>query len=184
MSEIANANRGARQRWAAPGSSHDRVVMLSRIILPTGIGVLAAFLVMAPLTMGGDVSFVLDKSKVAVAKERMRTQAAMYRGEDAEGQPFALNAGSAVQKSSSEPIVELTDLAAQFQLTDGPAELLADSGRYDMTRERVAVDGPVRFKSADGYSLATQDATVDLKTRQLASSDGVSGTLPDRKSVV
>ena len=74
--------RSPRQVWAAPGSRHDRVVGLARIGLPTAIGVLTAFLVMAPLTAGGDVSFVLDKNKVEVAQERMKLQAAQYRGQD------------------------------------------------------------------------------------------------------
>ncbi|RZM17607.1 MAG: LPS export ABC transporter periplasmic protein LptC, partial [Sphingomonas sp.] len=80
--------RSPRQVWAAPGSRHDRVVGLARLGLPTAIGVLTAFLVMAPLTAGGDVSFVLDKNKVEVAQERMKLQAAQYRGQDSKGQAF------------------------------------------------------------------------------------------------
>jgi lipopolysaccharide export system protein LptC len=176
MSEQARRVRSKRQVWAAPGSSHDRVVAAARAGLPVAIGVLAAFLVMAPLTMRGDVSFVLDKNKVDMATERMRLQAATYRGEDAKGQPFALNAGSAVQKSSAEPIVRLNDLAARIQLADGPARLVANQGRYDMTSEQVKVDGPIRFDGPNNYRLNTSDATVDLKTRQLTGSGNVTGT--------
>ena len=139
---------------------------------------LAAFLALAPIYTGGDMSFVLDKNSVEVAKERLRIQSAQYRGEDAKGQPFTLTAGSAVQRSSSEPVVQLNDLAARMGLRDGPAELRADKGRYDMDREQVAIDGPIRFQAADGYRLDTRDATVDLKTRKLASGGAVSGTTP------
>lgn len=170
--------RTARQIWAAPGSSHDRVVALSRFILPVLIGVLGAFLAVAPLTMGGDVSFVLDKKKVEMAKERLRIQSALYRGQDEKGQPFALRAGSAVQKSSAEPVVELNQLAAEIRLPDGPAQLHAPSGRYDMDQEQVRVDGPIRFQAANGYDLATDDATLDLKTRKLQSGGAVTGTVP------
>lgn len=176
MSELAQRARSARQIWAAPGSSHDRIVAIARAALPIGIGVLSAFLVMAPLFKPGDVSFVLDKNKVEVAKERMRLQAATYRGEDSKGQPFALNAGSAVQKSSAEPIVRLNDLAASIQLTDGPARLVADQGRYDMDTEQVKIDGPIRFTGPNNYRLDTSDATVDLKSRQLTGTGRVSGT--------
>ena len=98
-------------------------------LLPVLIGVLAAFLVMAPLTSAGDVSFVLDKNKVEVAKERLKIQRAQYRGSDAKGQPFALNAGSAVQRSSAEPVVEINKLSAEIGLQDGPATLTAPTGR-------------------------------------------------------
>ena len=178
MSEAVGHVRTSRQIWAAPGSSHDRVVAISRVVLPMAIGVLAAFLVTAPLLMRGDVSFLLDKNKVAVAKERLRIESATYRGVDGKGQPFALRAGSAVQKSSAEPIVQLRDLAAEIKLTDGPAHFRADTGRYDMDSEKVSVDGPIRFQAANGYDLDTHDATVDLKSQTLTSGGAVTGTVP------
>ncbi|MES2338844.1 MAG: LPS export ABC transporter periplasmic protein LptC [Pseudomonadota bacterium] len=178
MRQAARVERTARQDWAAPGSSHDRLIALLQFALPSGIGVLAAFLVLAPLFMGGDVSFVLDKNKVDIAKERMKIEAAQYRGQDAKGQAFVLDAGSAIQRSSAEPIVELKTLEAQLQMRDGPAELTAPSGRYDMRSEQVKVDGPIAFSAADGYRLGTSNATVDLKTRRLESGGAVAGTTP------
>lgn len=178
MSEIALQERSRRKRWAAPGSSHDHLVRAMLMILPAGIGVLGAFLVMAPLFMGGDVSFVLDKNKVDVASERLRIQSARYRGADAKGQPFVLRAGSAVQKSSAEPVVQLNDLAAAIRLSDGPAEVRAERGRYDMDTEQVAIDGPIAFRSADGYRLDTRDSTIDLKTRRLTGTGDISGRTP------
>jgi lipopolysaccharide export system protein LptC len=178
MSEIARRTRTERQIWAAPGSTHDRVVAISRILLPTAIGVLAAFLVMAPVYNRGEVSFVLDKNKVELAHERLKIQAATYRGEDGKGQPFQLTAASAVQKSSAEPIVRLNQLAAQIALPDGPATLTAPTGRYDMSKEQVMVDGQIKLRANDGYALDTQSATVDLKTRKLLSTSPVTGTVP------
>ncbi len=178
MSELADQALSARRQWAAPGSSHDRVIWWTRLALPVMIGVLAAFLVTAPVLMGGDVSFVLDKNKVEVARERMRVQAAVYRGEDEKGRPFALHAGSAVQKSSAEPIVQLNQLDARIGLADGPATLNAAHGRYDLDRQQVTIDTPLQFRATNGYRLDTSAATLDLKTRRLKSSGGVTGTLP------
>jgi len=178
MSEAADRSRDLRQRWAVPGSSHDRIVALLRIGLPMGIGALFAFLSIAPLTIAGEMSFLLDKNKVDVARERLRVTEALYRGEDAKGQPFALRAGSAVQATSREPIVRLQDLSASLAMADGPAILRADRARYDMDREQVAVVGPVTFQSADGYRLATRDVDVDLKSRRLASRCSVEGRMP------
>ncbi len=178
MSEGAVRVLSQKRAWAHPGSSHDRLVRTALWVLPGGIGVLSAFLVLAPLFMGGDVSFVLDKNRVEVARERLRIDAAEYRGEDAKGQPFRLHAGSAVQQSSAEPVVQLRDLSAEIKLADGPASLKADHGRYDMEKEQVAVDGPIKFRTSDGYTLDTHDATVDLKTRRMQSGGAVSGTTP------
>lgn len=178
MSEIALQERSRRKRWARPGSSHDYLVRTLLMVLPAGIGVLGAFLVMAPLFMGGDVSFVLDKNKVDVASERLRIQSARYRGADAKGQPFVLRAGSAVQKSSAEPVVQLNDLTAGIRLSDGPAEVRAERGRYNMNSEQVTVDGPIAFRTSDGYRLDTRDSTIDLKSRQLTGSGNVDGSTP------
>ncbi len=167
-----------RQRWAAPGSRHDWMIRFSRIILPSGVGVLAAILILAPLSARGDISFVLAKDSVALAKERMRLTAATYRGEDGKGQPFVLRAGSAVQTSSLDPVVRLGDLSANIALADGPATLKADAGRYDMNRETLMIDGPISFTAADGFQLDTRDVAVGLKTRKLASGGSVSGRLP------
>ncbi|MEZ0497454.1 LPS export ABC transporter periplasmic protein LptC [Sphingomonas sp. IW22] len=178
MSETAVRIRTARQRWAAPGSRHDALVRVLQVVLPMGIGILAAFLVMAPLFMGGDVSFVLDKNKVDVAAERMRIQSARYRGADDKGRAFEIDAGSAVQKSSAERVVRLQDLAAGIELSDGPATIRAPQGRYDMETDRVAVDGPIAVRAANGYKLDTRDATLDLRARRLRSGGSVTGSTP------
>lgn len=177
MSELAIRKRSSRQQAAAPGSSHDRIVGIARIALPAAIGVLAVLLLAAPLTVGRDISFVLAKDRVAVAKERMRVTRAQYRGEDSKGQSFRLSAASAVQTSSRDPVVRLSDLAADIRLEDGPATIRANSGRYDMDSERVMVDGPVAFTGPDGYAMQTRDVGVDLKTRRVASGGPVDGRM-------
>ncbi|MDE0880530.1 MAG: LPS export ABC transporter periplasmic protein LptC [Sphingomonas bacterium] len=178
MSNIAVRQRSQRQNWAAPGSSHDRLVGVLGVVLPSSIGVLAAFLVLAPLTAGGDVSFVLDKNKVEVAKERMKIKAATYRGQDQKGQMFELQAASAIQKSSAEPVVDLNRLAAAVELPDGPATIRADTGRYDMDSQQVKVVGPVVARAPNNYRLDTSDATIDLKNRTMQSAGPAKGTVP------
>ena len=178
MSVQADQQRNVRRHWARPGGSHDRLVKLLKGWLPIAVGVLAALLATAPFTGGDKVSFVLDKNKVDVATERMRVTEALYRGEDSKGQPFSLRAGSAVQKSSREPIVDLNEMSARILLSDGPAVLTAQKGRYDMESERVAIDGPVQFQAAGGYRLTTRDVGVDLTTRRMKSAGRVDGRIP------
>lgn len=177
MSELADKARTERQLWAASGSSHDRVIAILRLVLPAAIVLLVILLALAPLTVGRDISFVLSKDRVDLARERMRVSAATYRGQDSKGQPFVLNAASAVQVSSRDPVVRMEKLAAQIQLRDGPARVDAGLGRYDMDEEKVAIDGPVRFRSADGYRIDTSDVDIDLKTRTARSKGAVTGSM-------
>jgi lipopolysaccharide export system protein LptC len=178
VSELAERQRRERRLWARTGSSHDRLIAATRVALPAATGVLAAFLALAPLTIGRDISFVLDKNQVEVSHERMRVTRANYRGSDTKGQPFELTAASAVQQTSRDPIVRLQTLNARIVLTDGPATIRANRGRYDMDSERIAIDGPVLFDGAGGYQMKTRDVLVDMKNRNVASRGAVDGTMP------
>ena len=177
MSARADHDRTMRQLWATSGSSHDRVVRILRFGLPLVIGVVAAVMIFSPFTQRTEVSFLLAKDKVEVAQERMKVTRAEYRGQDGKGQPFALLAGSAVQKSSAEPIVRMSDLSGAITLTDGPATIVAKNGAYNMDTEKVDFPGDVQVKSADGYRIDAKNVAVDLKTRSLVGQGGVNGTL-------
>lgn len=178
MSRLADSQRSIRQLWALPGGSHDRTVGFLKKVLPVCVGVLAAFLVSAPFTMRGEVSFLLDKNDVDVAGERLKVREALYRGQDSQGRPFSIRAGSAVQKSSREPVVEMRDLSARILMRDGPAVLTADTGRYYMETEKVGVTGPVQFSGAGGYRLTTRDVDIDIRKRTMGSKGAVYGRMP------
>ncbi len=178
MTQRADQMRNRRQLFAAPGSSHDKLVRFLGMFLPAAIGVLVAFLALAPLLRNTEVSFLLDKNQVDIARERMRVTQALYRGQDSEGRPFSLEAGSAVQKSSRNPVVEMNDLAARILLKDGPGVLEAGRGNYNMNSEQVSIIGPVQFSSANGYRMVTRDVDIDLPKRSMVSRGEVTGRLP------
>ncbi len=178
MSDLADKARNERQLWAVPGSSHDRTIRIARVALPLAVALLVVFMAVAPVTVGRDISFVLSKDRVDVARERMRVTKALYRGQDSKGQPFALRAASAVQATSRDPIVKLNDLSARITLQDGPATIDARNGRYDMNSQNVMIDGPVSFQSTDGYRIQTRDVTLDMATRVVTSAAPVDGTMP------
>lgn len=178
MTDAADQIRDKRRHWAAPGGAHDLKVRILARWLPGLVGVVAAAMIVGPLFTDGELSFLLDRNKVAVTEERLRVNNAMYRGEDKDGRPFTVTAGSAVQVSAREPIVKLQDLAARIRLIDGPAELTAVRGTYDYAGEMVRVEGPVRFTAADGYRMSTENVAIDLNNRRVAGSGGVSGAVP------
>jgi lipopolysaccharide export system protein LptC len=175
MSEAAVRERTVKQRWAVPGSAHDRIVRWFKIALPSAVGVLIAVLALAPLDRHGDVSFILDKKKVENAPERMRVETARYVGADDKGQKFEITAQRAVQRSSEVPIVDMEGMFARLALASGPLMIAANQGQYDLDRQKVDVDGPVRVVGPDGYRLETRDVSVDMKSRQLQSAGPVAG---------
>lgn len=174
----AAAMRSERQHFAAPGGSHDRLIKFLAAALPMAIGVVAALMVVTPLSPRGEVSFLLDRNKVEEIDERLRADKALYRGVDDKGRPFSLTAGEAVQRSSAEGIVRMRDLSAQLLMPEGPAQLVAPGGQYNLNSGLVAVPETVRFTAADGYAMQLDRVVVDLPKRTVTGSGGVSGVVP------
>ncbi|NTZ43848.1 LPS export ABC transporter periplasmic protein LptC [Altererythrobacter sp. SALINAS58] len=170
--------RGARQHFAAPGGSHDRLIKLLGAALPMAVGVLAALMVITPLSPRGEVSFLLDRNKVAMIDERYSVDNAMYRGKDNSGRPFSLMAGEAVQRSSAEGIVRLQELVARILLPEGPARLATSGGAYDLSTDVVDATGPVRLEAADGYRMEARGVSIDLREKRLTGTGGVEGAVP------
>jgi len=177
MSRAATEGRTVKQRWAVPGSAHDRLIRFTKIALPSAVGALIAVLAIAPLDRHGDVSFILDKKKVENSPERMRVEQARYVGTDNKGQRFVMVAQRALQRSSDVPLVDIQGMHAQLALDRGPMMILANRGQYNLDSQKVAINGPVRVAGPDNYRLATRDVVVDLKQRQLASGGPVAGQI-------
>ena len=170
--------RNARKHFAVPGGSHDKLVKFLGAVLPMGVGIIAALMIITPLTPRGEVSFLLDRNKVAVIDERLRIDNALYRGQDNEGRPFSLTAGEAVQKSGAEGIVRMDDLVARLLLSDGPARISAEGGAYDIDQEVISVPDGIRLTAADGYTMVARGVSINLNTRRMVGEGGVEGSVP------
>jgi lipopolysaccharide export system protein LptC len=174
MSAQADLERNYRQRWALPGGRHDRLIRAMRVVLPSIIGLLVAILAFSPFTGQQELSFVLNKDEVNLSRERLRVVEALYRGEDSKGRPFSLRAGSAVQKTSAQPVLDMTSLSGRISLNDGPASIIAQRGSYDLGKETMRVTGPLAVESP-GYDMVASNVELSLKNRTMQSFGPVSG---------
>lgn len=177
MSEVI-AHVADVQNWAAHGSRHDWIVNQAKRAFPSAAGALAGLMLILPLTHNREMSFILSKDKVAIAKQRLNITNADYRGHDEFGRPFSLTAASVIQTSSRDPFVALHNLTAQIGQAGDATVVHANSGRYNLAGETVNFDGPIKVNSADGYDLAARGVSLDLKSRQLVSNQGVGGHMP------
>jgi lipopolysaccharide export system protein LptC len=178
MSKSADLIRGKRRAFAKPGGFHDRLIRSLATALPALIGAITAVMVLSPLSPRGEVSFLLDRNKVAVAKQRVRVSGARYRGSDNQGRSFTVAAGSAVQTSAQDPIVRMNDMAATLMLSDGEARIDAPDGAYDINSDMVHVDGPVQVSTAGGYRMSASNVSIDLKRRRVIGAGGINGAVP------
>lgn len=178
LTRAAEAQRSRRQRFAMPGGSHDRLVKILAFALPAGVGLVFAFLVLAPFSPRSEVSFLLDRNRVQMISGRLSVESARYRGQDNRGRPFELSAGSAVQSTVRVPIVVLRDLNAKITLDDGPATLKADKANYHIDIQRVSVIGPLSLNAANGYQMNSRDLDIDLKPQTMMSHGPITGEGP------
>jgi lipopolysaccharide export system protein LptC len=178
MTVEADQLRSSRRIFAAPGGPHDRMVKRLSTLLPALIGVVAALLIFVPFSPRNELSFLLDRNKVAISDNRFSIENAMYRGQDNQGRPFSIRAGEAVQRSASVPVVEMRNLEARILLPDGPARLVAEAGHYDIDDEVVAIDGIVRFTAQDGYRMTATDVSIMLEEKTLIGDGRVEGAIP------
>lgn len=166
------------QAWARGGGAHDRTVRLLQLGLPALTGALAAVMLFAPFGNRGELSFLLAKNEIEVTPQRLRVDTAVYRGRDNRGRPFQVSAGQAIQRSAADPVVRVSDMAAQIMLTDGPARLAAQAADYDPATDQIHVPGRVSLATADGFQLSVSNVDVDLRQRLMASDNPVTGRLP------
>jgi lipopolysaccharide export system protein LptC len=178
MSDLADRQREARRRSMLPGGPRDAVVSVAKWALPAASLALFAVLIILPLTATREFSFLLSKDSAARAGERMRIEAATYRGETARGEAFEIIAKSGVQKTSAVPIVRLTGLSARVEQQEGPATVTAPSGEFFIEENRLVVDGPVVARSSSGFSLDGNAIQVSLPDNRVTTTETVSGTLP------
>lgn len=170
--------RTRRRGFAAPGGFHDRLVHFLARALPALVGGLLAVMIIAPISPRGEISFLLDRRKVAVLNDRMQVSSAMYRGQDDDGRNFSITAGSAVQHSKVHPLIQLDQLTARIMLDDGPALLTAGKGDYDFGKEIVDIVGPINFQTSDGYRMTATNVDIDLGKKLLKSRGPVEGRIP------
>lgn len=178
MTQQADLLRDHRRAFAAPGGTHDRVLRLLGVVLPAAVGVVVAAMVVTPLFPRSEVSFLLDRNRVAITEERLKVTNAVYRGLDNKMRPFSVNAGSAVQHSAQEPIVGMAQLVASLQLADGPARLTAPTGDYDIRSDMMHAHGPVDFRGPKAYHMVTSGMDVDLRAKRATGTGGVQGVIP------
>jgi len=178
MTVQADIMRTKRRGFAAPGGFHDRLVHFLARALPAAVGAMLAIMIISPLSPRGEISFLLDRRKVAILNDRMQVSSAMYRGQDDDGRSFSISAGSAVQRTQAVPTIELDQLTARILLDDGPALLTAGKGAYDFGKEIVDIVGPINFQTADGYRMTATNVDSDLGAKLRKSRGPVEGRIP------
>ena len=160
MSEAAARRRSGQQRWAVPGSAHDRLVRWTKVVLPSAVGVLIAVLALAPLDRKGDVSFILDKKKVDI--QGMFARLALKQG------PLMIAANEGHYNLDTHQIA--IDGAVRVAGPDG-YRLITRDVNVNLKTGQLVSDGPVAGRMRLGTFEAGQ-LRADLGERKFVLNGG------------
>ena len=73
---------------------------------------------------------------------------------------------------------QIGDLAGDAFSPAGLAKLAAPSGKFNPVTQQMGVIGPITFAGPNNYTLNSNGALGDLKTKTMNGKGGVSGTVP------
>lgn len=173
----------ARDRQRAMLRRRRRLVSVAKFVLPALAAVLLVALAVFPdLRRGAGIERISYKELPHTATTPMsRMSTAIYRGVDAQGERFTITAEHAVQLTTDKlgltgPKGDLTTNAGTWLM------LNARHGVYHQKAQLLDLDGKVTLYRADGTTLRTRRAAVDIKGGTASGQDpvfafGLFGTL-------
>lgn len=109
---------------------------------------------------------------------RVIMEAPKLNGHRKDGRPFEVRARTGVQDVRTPKIIELNEIDATVQNTDGsPVRIMAPKGVFDSGADTMRLDGPVggepiRVTSAS-YNIVMRSADMDFKKGAVTSADPV-----------
>lgn len=165
-----------RQLLAAPGGALSRRMWWLKRLLPLSALVLLGAIVVQSLDAATELSFIVSRDPVNAKRDRLRIDGAIYTGEDDLGRPFRVEADSAVQRSATDPTVEIANVRARIALADGPAVITAPSARYAISGERLTVDAPVAARRS-GLAVTSGSLAIDLRAGRASAAGPIAGEL-------
>lgn len=169
----------ARDHQRAALGRQRRAVAIAKIVLPTlAVVLLVALVVFPDLRSGaGFGRFTYHEQPHGQGMPLSRMSTAEYRGVDARGEKFTITANHVVQVSSDQlrligPKGDLTTRAGAWFMLD------AKHGMFHQKSEKLDLAGKVTLYRADGTTLRTRRARIDIKAGTADSNDPVAAYGP------
>jgi lipopolysaccharide export system protein LptC len=173
-SDIGRLVRAARR--------HSRLVRIVRVVLPAGIVLALAALV---LNAYFDPLRILEKlpavsGKLGVQGSKITMELPKIAGFTRDSRSYEMTAETAIQDMAKPDMVDLKNLRATVELPGANlVEITAGSGIYNTKSEQLLMRDKVTFATAHGYRGKMAEATVNVKQGHIVSEQPVELVLPD-----
>jgi lipopolysaccharide export system protein LptC len=151
------------------GGLYSRVVAVLKVGLPlVALGLISAlFLVQTDDRIGGELTFT--EGDMEALGSGLRISNPTFTGASRGGDRFRFTADQVVPDAAPPTRADITALAGEVALHDGPAvALTAAAGALDIADQRLVLRGDVDIETSDGYRMRTDRLTIDLRSGSLA----------------
>ena len=157
---------------------HSRIVGVLKVGLPlVALGMLASIFLVQTDRFGGDLSF--SRGDIDALGKGLRITNPTFTGTTQGQDRFRFTAALVEPDAAPPERAKITTLAGEVALHNGPVvELEADSGDLHIPTERLDVAGNVRIRTSEGYRMAAEQATLDLRAGSLIAGNAVETTGP------
>jgi len=163
---------------ASDAGLHSRIVGVLKVGLPlVALGMLASIFLVQTDRFGGDLSF--SRGDIDALGKGLRITNPTFTGTTQGQDRFRFTAALVEPDAAPPERAKITTLAGEVALNNGPVvELEADSGDLHIPTERLDVAGNVRIRTSEGYRMAAEQATLDLRAGSLIAGNAVETTGP------
>jgi len=157
---------------------HSRIVGVLKVGLPlVALGMLASIFLVQTDRFGGDLTF--SPGDIDALGQGLRITNPTFTGTTQGQDRFRFTAALVEPDAAPPERAKITTLAGEVALHNGPVvELEADRGDLHIPTERLDVAGNVRIRTSEGYRMAAEQATLDLRAGSLIAGNVVETTGP------
>lgn len=162
-------------------TGYSRFVRIMRLALP-----LAAISVVSVLFIvtGGENTAIVPVTQTQempdkkIAKNELLNPE--FESRDKKNQPYKITAARAIQGEANKDLIMLERPVGVMTMENGvQVKMHSNAGAYRQDTERFFLEGGVFLEHAEGYTISSEEAHVDLKQNFAWSEMAVHGTGPD-----
>jgi lipopolysaccharide export system protein LptC len=179
---IGVAGRMSRGMQPPPQRARSsRIVGLLRFILPAVALCLVGLVVLWPQLIGsagGLIAPIFANAEIE-GTDVMLMHNPRYVGRTRDAEPYELTAASAYVDPKKPSHIHLDHLAAELTPPDKRnLELVALTGLYNRTADKLDLDGDIALTTSDGYRFETQSARINLQSGRVLGDQPITGQGP------
>ncbi|PCJ03212.1 MAG: LPS export ABC transporter periplasmic protein LptC [Alphaproteobacteria bacterium] len=161
---------------------YTRFVRVMRLMLPlAAVGIITILFIRTGVEDKLIVPMESDKPEIQmqnIAKNELLNP--KFESMDKKNQPYRITADRAVQGEKNKDLIMLDRPIGVMTMKDGiQVRVHSDTGAYRQDTERFFLQGGVFMQHADGYTLSSEEAHIDLKQNFAWSDKDVQGQGPD-----